>query len=83
MKIYKVFDPYQGAYSDASTLEELKKVLAEKAWESFLKLTNNEPYTIAEISEDGQEIWKNAKGEVILTSEEIKKMIEKSLRSRK
>jgi hypothetical protein len=83
MKTYKVFDPYNGLYSDASTLEDLKKILAEKAWEAFLKITNNNPYTIVEVDEQGNETWKTMKGEPMISPEEIKNMIEKSLHSRR
>ena len=75
--IYKVFDPYTGLYSDASSPDELKELLAERAWAAYLELTNYCPIAIVNINNDGSQTWKSHNNEIMPNYDELRTALEK------
>jgi hypothetical protein len=75
--IYKVFNPYTGLYSDASSPDELKELLAEQAWAAYLQLTNHHPIAIVSINDDGSQVWKSHKNEIMPNYDELRIALEK------
>lgn len=75
--IYKVFDPYTGLYSDASSPDELKELLAERAWAAYLHLTNQHPIAIVTINDDGSQIWKSHNNEIMPNYDELREYFER------
>lgn len=63
-KVYRVFNPYAGTYSDAEDLAEIPQLLAEAAWSAYLTLTHNNPVVEITINADGTQVWRNADGSI-------------------
>lgn len=63
--MYKVFRPYRGTHIDAYNEEELKQVLAQCAWECYLEMTQNSPFTVVTMNADGTQTWRGMRREEI------------------
>lgn len=78
-KIYRVFQPYTGVYTDADTLEQTPTMLAQAAWSAYLTLTHNSPVVEITINTDGTQTWRNLDGEILPNYDELNRLIEQSL----
>jgi|LauGreDrversion4_2_1035121.scaffolds.fasta_scaffold296019_2 hypothetical protein len=78
-KVYRVFQPYTGVYTDADTLEQTPTILAQAAWDAYLTLTHNSPVTEITINADGTQTWRNLDGTLLPNYDELKQLIEQSL----
>jgi hypothetical protein len=67
--IYKIFNPLTGEYTTAETLEVCTDILADTAISILNNFTQNAPYSVVEINEDGSQTWRNPQGEEIVNLE--------------
>lgn len=68
---YAVLNPSTGTYSYSINIEDRNKELAKVASEFYFKYAQNDPFSIVEIDENGNEIWKTATGDDRLTPDQI------------
>jgi hypothetical protein len=77
MKIFKVFNPYSGLYTDALSPAELLETLAKEAWEAYLVLTHGQPFSVVEVNADGSQTWRSANGDPQMSPEEVQERMKK------
>ncbi len=58
LTMYKVFRPYKGTHLDAYNDEELMEILAKAAWECYMEMTQNSPFTVVTMNPDGTQTWR-------------------------
>lgn len=70
--IYKIFNPATGEYVTAETVEACTDILINMAMSILNKFTQDAPYSVVTINEDGSETWRNPQGEEIVNLELLK-----------
>jgi len=65
MKKYAIINPLSGEYSYYTESSDIINILSQKILDSYLRLTDNKPWTMVEDKEDGGQIWRNAQGDEI------------------
>ncbi len=73
-KIYRIFNPYSGVYSDAEELQAIPKLLAEAAWSAYMTLTHQNPVVEITVNTDGSQVWRNMEGQVIPSPEDLEEL---------
>jgi hypothetical protein len=73
--IYKIFNPHDGLYIDATSVDDAKEKLVNVIYDFFMAHTHESPYSICEVQDDGSEIWKNPLGEQIFSPDELKRFL--------
>jgi hypothetical protein len=68
---YKVFNPYTGLHTDAHNVEELKAELLKVAWETYMRFTDNQPFTVVTLNKDGSQVWRSPTGEELIQSDQF------------
>ncbi len=72
MKVYKILNPTTGEYVDAITPEECLDSIATIALDLYLKYTDQNLFSIADIDEGtGAETWTTANGENMLSPSQM------------
>jgi hypothetical protein len=72
--IFKIFDPYTGMYTDVYDEQELRQELGRRAWEAYMYMTQNLPFTVVTVNPDGSQVWRNAEGITIPNLDEMRKI---------
>ena len=80
MKKFAVFNPADGSYTQVNTIEEAVTMAAQIACAFFMQQTNNAPFSVVEIDENGAETWRTASGEQIDSPAAIKARLEAEMR---
>lgn len=80
MKKYAVFNPADGLYTQVDTIEEAVAKSAEIACAFFLEHTHNNPFSVVQIAENGDETWYLASGEMMDSPAQIQAKLEAQLR---
>jgi hypothetical protein len=75
-KVYRVFQPYAGIYTDCEDLNTVSQMLAKAAWDSYLILTHNNPVAEITVNSDGSQIWRNLDGSHRPSPEEFETYIQ-------
>ncbi len=78
IKVYKVFNPYNGLYIDASNRQELVAAVARQALDSYVTMCHGKLYSEVDVNIDGTQIWKGVDNPII-TDEEIHEEMQQSI----
>lgn len=73
--MYKVFRPHAGTHLDSYNKEELVENLVKAAWECYMQMTDNSPFTVVTMNSDGTQTWRGMRREEVdeLQTEEFVK----------
>lgn len=66
MKQYAIFNPKEGLYTMANTVEETLDIVAEIAFNFYLEHSHNNPISVVTKNDDGNEEWRNLAGNEVL-----------------
>lgn len=65
MKKLGFFDATTGQYSFYDLDENLVSKISKHIFDLHIKISNNVPWSIVEINDDGSQVWRNALGQEI------------------
>jgi hypothetical protein len=69
--IYKILNPLNGEYTTANSFEECSEFVADLAVNILNNFTQNAPYSVVDINEDGSQTWRTPQGVEIVNLEEL------------
>lgn len=69
--IYKILNPITGEYITVETVEACTEALADAAIYTLNKFTQDAPYSVVDINEDGSQVWRNPQGQETVNLEEL------------
>lgn len=72
MRKYAILNPADGSYAYTQSAEEIKTMIAQRAWAFFLLHTHGTPYTVVDVDEvTGAEVWHAPNGELLISPEQM------------